>query len=117
MTEVSEDIVDAARNVYRPMHAREADYLSIEDNAREIVEAVAPLIAAQERERCARIAEIDDDWLQKVHNLAEAIRENVRENIDPKHRPDGFFSSVQNLIYALRGRRSIAAAIRASKEG
>lgn len=85
--EITDEMVEAARTAYRPMHAREADYLSVEDNVREIVEAVAPLIADQAMERAAQVAEpktpepdpVTDDiheWVswRIAHRIAEQIR-------------------------------------------
>lgn len=69
MTEITDEVVERALAAYRksivsPDHPTAADVM------RSIIHAVAPMIAAQERERCARVLEAEGH-----HIAAAAIRQ------------------------------------------
>lgn len=45
-----------------------------------------------------------DERLQKLHDLLETIREQIRTGVEPEHRPKGLFQNIQDAVYAMRGR-------------
>lgn len=57
---------------------------------------------AQERARALIAAE--DARQDKLHELLETIREQIRLEVAPEHRPDALFNNIQNAVYAMRGR-------------
>lgn len=46
----------------------------------------------------------EDARQSKVHELLETIREQIRLEVAPEHRPEGLFNNIQNAVYAMRGR-------------
>lgn len=46
----------------------------------------------------------EDDRQDKLHDLLETIREQIRLEIAPEHRPTGLMTNIQNAVYAMRGR-------------
>jgi len=51
-----------------------------------------------------RLLAAEDDRQSKLHELLETIREQIRLEVEPEHRPDGLFGNIQNAVYAMRGR-------------
>ena len=48
--------------------------------------------------------EAEDARQAKLHELLETIREQIRLEVLPEHRPEGLFQNIQNAVYAMRGR-------------
>lgn len=48
--------------------------------------------------------EAEDARQAKLHELLETIREQIRLEVLPEHRPEGLFENIQNAVYAMRGR-------------
>jgi hypothetical protein len=46
----------------------------------------------------------EDARQEKLHELLETIREQIRLEVAPEHRPEGLFTNIQNAVYAMRGR-------------
>ena len=46
----------------------------------------------------------EDARQAKLHELLETIREQIRLEVLPEHRPEGLFQNIQNAVYAMRGR-------------
>lgn len=46
----------------------------------------------------------EDERQAKLHELLETIREQIRLEVLPEHRPEGLFENIQNAVYAMRGR-------------
>ena len=46
----------------------------------------------------------EDERNDKIHDLLETIREQIRLEVAPEHRPDGLMKNIQNAVYAMRGR-------------
>lgn len=46
----------------------------------------------------------EDARQAKLHELLETIREQIRLEVAPEHRPDGLFKNIQDAVYAMRGR-------------
>lgn len=57
-----------------------------------------------ERAEALRLLAAEDERQSKLHELLETIREQIRTEIEPEHRPDGLFTNIQNAVYAMRGR-------------
>jgi len=47
---------------------------------------------------------IEDGRQAKLHDLLETIREQIRLEVAPEHRPVALFTNIQNAVYAMRGR-------------
>jgi hypothetical protein len=47
---------------------------------------------------------VEDGRQTKLHNLLETIREQIRLDVAPGHRPAALFTNIQNAVYAMRGR-------------
>ncbi|MES2030895.1 MAG: hypothetical protein V4477_17070 [Pseudomonadota bacterium] len=60
--------------------------------------------AAREALEALRLLAAYDDRLQKLHDLLETIREQIRLGVEPDHQPDGLFQNIQDAVYAMRGR-------------
>lgn len=60
--------------------------------------------AVREAAEALRLLSAYDDRLQKLHDLLETIREQIRLGVEPEHRPDGLFRNIQDAVYAMRGR-------------
>jgi hypothetical protein len=56
MAEITDEMVERAREAYRKAIVS-PDHPTATDIMRSIIHAIAPMIAAQERERCAALAE------------------------------------------------------------
>lgn len=46
----------------------------------------------------------EDGRQTKLHDLLETIREQIRLDVAPEHRPVALFTNSQNAVYAMRGR-------------
>jgi hypothetical protein len=46
----------------------------------------------------------EDARQAKLHELLETIREQIRLEVLPEHRPKGLFQNIQDAVYAMRGR-------------
>lgn len=46
----------------------------------------------------------EDGRQAKLHDLLETIREQIRLEVAPEHRPVALFTNIQNAVYAMRGR-------------
>lgn len=46
----------------------------------------------------------EDARQDKLHDLLETIREQIRLEVAPEQRPDGLMVNIQNAVYAMRGR-------------
>lgn len=46
----------------------------------------------------------EDGRQTKLHDLLETIREQIRLEVAPEHRPAALFINIQNAVYAMRGR-------------
>lgn len=46
----------------------------------------------------------EDARQEKLHELLETIREQIRLGVAPEHRPEGLFKNIQDAVYAMRGR-------------
>lgn len=51
-----------------------------------------------------RLLAAEDARQEKLHELLETIREQIRLGIEPEHRPEGLFQNIQDAVYAMRGR-------------
>lgn len=51
-----------------------------------------------------RLLAAEDARQEKLHELLETIREQIRLGVEPEHRPDGLFQNIQDAVYAMRGR-------------
>ena len=49
----------------------------------------------------------EDTRQDKLHELLETIREQIRIEVAPEHRPDGLMTNIQNAVYAMRGRTKL----------
>jgi hypothetical protein len=49
----------------------------------------------------------EDERQTKLHELLETIREQIRTEVAPEHRPQGLFKNIQDAVYAMRGRTPI----------
>lgn len=50
----------------------------------------------------------EDARQAKLHDLIQTIREQIRLEVLPEHRPDGLMQNIQNAVYAMRGRTNWA---------
>ena len=50
------------------------------------------------------VLQAEDTRQDKIHELLETIREQIRTEIAPEHRPEGLMTNIQNAVYAMRGR-------------
>lgn len=46
----------------------------------------------------------NDERQTKLHELLETIREQIRLDVAPEHRPKELFKNIQDAVYAMRGR-------------
>ncbi|WP_409188397.1 hypothetical protein [Bradyrhizobium sp. RDM4] len=60
--------------------------------------------AVPETTEARRLLAAEDARQDKLHELLEAIREQIRLEVAPEHRPEGLFNNIQNAVYAMRGR-------------
>jgi len=60
---------------------------------------VADLVA-----RLRSLLTAEDTRQTKLHDLLETIREQIRVEIEPEHRPEGLMTNIQNAVYTMRGR-------------
>ena len=51
-----------------------------------------------------RLLAAEDARQDKLHELLETIREQIRLDVAPEHRPEGLFKNIQDAVYAMRGR-------------
>jgi hypothetical protein len=51
-----------------------------------------------------RLLAAEDERQSKLHELLETIREQIRLEVAPEHRPEGLFKNIQDAVYAMRGR-------------
>jgi hypothetical protein len=61
----------------------------------------------------------EDGRQDKLHDLLETIREQIRLEVAPEHRPEALFTNIQNAVYAMRGRTRLlddAAIVEAVRE-
>jgi hypothetical protein len=49
----------------------------------------------------------EDERQSKLHELLETIREQIRLEIAPEHRPEGLFKNIQDAVYVMRGRTAL----------
>jgi hypothetical protein len=54
--------------------------------------------------RALCLLKAEDDRNDKIHELLETIREQIRVDLAPEHRPEGLMTNIQNAVYAMRGR-------------
>lgn len=57
-----------------------------------------------EKTEALRLLAAEDERQSKLHEILETIREQIRLEVAPEHRPDGLFKSIQDAVYAMRGR-------------
>lgn len=62
------------------------------------------LSAPAERLTGEALLAAEDERQTKLHELLETIREQIRTEISPEHRPEGLFKNIQDAVYAMRGR-------------
>ncbi len=66
-----------------------------------------PAVSGEVRE-AAKVAldllDAEDARQSKLHDLLETIREQIRLDVEPDHRPAGLFQNIQDAVYAMRGR-------------
>ena len=55
-------------------------------------------------EQALRLLAAEDARQAKLHELLETIREQIRLEVAPEHRPEGLFQNIQDAVYAMRGR-------------
>ena len=60
--------------------------------------------SAETMREALRLLAAEDDRQSKLHELLEVIREQIRCEVAPEHRPDGLFRNIQDAVYAMRGR-------------
>jgi hypothetical protein len=60
--------------------------------------------SSAERAEALRLLAAEDDRQTKLHELLETIREQIRLEVAPEHRPEGLFKNIQDAVYAMRGR-------------
>ncbi len=91
------------------------------DAARSQLDALIAETSSDLVERLATVLDLlatEDGRQDKLHDLLETIREQIRIEVAPEHRPDGLMTNIQNAVYAMRGRTrlmddaAIVAAIR-----
>jgi hypothetical protein len=51
-----------------------------------------------------RLLAAEDERQAQLHDILETIREQIRLEVPPEHRPDGLFKNIQDAVYAMRGR-------------
>ncbi|MCK1275889.1 hypothetical protein IVB46_11675 [Bradyrhizobium sp. 61] len=51
-----------------------------------------------------RLLAAEDERQSKLHEILETIREQIRLEVAPEHRPEGLFKNIQDAVYAMRGR-------------
>jgi chromosome segregation ATPase len=56
------------------------------------------------RDTALTLLAAEDARQEKLHDLLETIREQIRNEVAPEHRPAGLFDNIQNAVYAMRGR-------------
>lgn len=66
----------------------------LQDDARSSADSAAAL----------RLLAAEDERQSKLHELLETIREQIRLEVAPEHRPEGLFKNIQDAVYAMRGR-------------
>ena len=64
----------------------------------------APVDVAEARVRALDLLQAEDERNDKIHDLLETIREQIRVDIAPEHRPEGLMTNIQNAVYGMRGR-------------
>lgn len=58
----------------------------------------------ESRARALALLQAEDERQDKIHELLETIREQIRVDVAPEHRPEGLMTNIQNAVYAMRGR-------------
>lgn len=58
----------------------------------------------KDAERALGLLAAEDTRNDKLHDLLETIREQIRLEVAPEHRPAGLMQNIQNAVYAMRGR-------------
>jgi hypothetical protein len=63
--------------------------------------------AEKVREAALGLLAAEDERQSKLHELLETIREQIRLEVKPEHRPEGLFKNIQDAVYAMRGRTAL----------
>jgi hypothetical protein len=66
--------------------------------------AQEPAGQSEVKENALKLLAAEDERQSKLHDILEVIREQIRLEVAPEHRPDGLFQNIQNAVYAMRGR-------------
>ena len=69
---------------------------------KEMAATVSP--SSAERAQALLLLMAEDERQAKLHDLLETIREQIRTEVEPEHRPATLFQNIQNAVYAMRGR-------------
>lgn len=65
--------------------------------------------AVTDAERRRELLAAEDDRQEKLHELLEIIREQIRVGVAPEHRPKSLMKNIQDAVYTMRGRTPLLA--------
>lgn len=60
--------------------------------------------AQTDQSRALALLGVEDARQEKLHDLLETIREQIRNGVAPEYRPEGLFENIQAAVYTMRGR-------------
>lgn len=98
----SDGLTQAGHSPERSERNRERKEAGVEPGPSEAPSTIpADVLAMKE---ALRLLAAEDERQAKLHDILETIREQIRLEVPPEHRPDGLFKNIQDAVYAMRGR-------------
>jgi ABC-type branched-subunit amino acid transport system ATPase component len=77
------------------------DFQQSEFLQQSIASALAAQPAAPAMDEMTKALQAEDARQAKLHELLETIREQIRLEVLPEHRPKGLFQNIQDAVYAM----------------